>query len=153
EATNDKEWNDLVVLTEGAIGLSLDQKVLMHQTIGAIGALRVAHKDEWKPYCLRRGMRWRKEVKSQFQPPVMWVLSRMKAEIGENHTSKASMVAGCLDDIWEYEMAGIDGKTRETITPLTPDKIAEWLSEHGSYTTIYKRRRDRNKQPADKQEG
>jgi len=97
-------------------------------------------------------MKWAKEVKSPFQPPVMWVLSVMKKETGVNHTSKASMIAGCLDDIWEYEMAGIDGETGERIAPLTPDKIAEWLSAHGSYTTIYKRRRDRSKRPADKQE-
>jgi hypothetical protein len=68
EATNDKEWNDLAALAEGGGDLSLDQKDITHQTIAAIVALRHAHDgDEWKPYCLRRGMKWPKEVKSPFR--------------------------------------------------------------------------------------
>jgi hypothetical protein len=31
----------------------------------------------------------------------MWVLNRMKTATGENHTSKGSMIAGCLDEYWE----------------------------------------------------
>ncbi len=153
EATNDKEWSDLAALAEGGGDLSLDQKDMTHRTIAAIVALRIAHDgDEWKPYCVGRGMKWRKEAKSPFQPAVMWVLNRAKEKTGENHTSKASMIAGCIDDIWEYEVAGIDGDTNKPIDPLTPDKIAEWLSAHGSYTGIYGRRRGRNKEPADKRE-
>src|ERR1700746_2409554 len=50
EATNDKEWNDLAKLAEGGGDLSLDQKDIMHRTIAAIVALRLAHDgDEWKP--------------------------------------------------------------------------------------------------------
>jgi hypothetical protein len=153
EATNDKEWNDLVALAEGGGVLSLDQKDITHRTIAAIAALRIAHDDpEWKPYCVERGMKWPKEVRSPFRPAALWVLNKAKAKTGENHTSKASMIAGCIDDIWEYEMAGFDGETNERIDPLTPDDIAAWLDTHGGYTTIYKRRRDRNKEPADKQE-
>jgi hypothetical protein len=153
EATNDKEWNELAALAEGGGDLSLDWRNVTHRTIAAIVALRIAHDgDEWKPYCVGRGMKWPKEVKSSFQPPVMWVLNRAKAKTGENHTSKASMIAGCIDDIWEYEMAGINGETSEPIDRLKPDDITAWLDTHGGYTTIYKRRRDRNKEPADKQE-
>jgi hypothetical protein len=43
EATNDKEWNELVILAEGGTALSLDQKDMTHRTIAAIAALRVAH--------------------------------------------------------------------------------------------------------------
>jgi hypothetical protein len=56
EATNDQEWNDLARLAEGGGDVSLDQKGIMHQTIAAIVALRVAHDgDEWKPYCVGPG--------------------------------------------------------------------------------------------------
>lgn len=51
--------------------------------------------DGWKPYCEGRGMRWPKEVKSAFRPVVLWVLNQAKHKTGENHTSKASMIAGC----------------------------------------------------------
>jgi hypothetical protein len=152
EATNDKEWNDLTALAEGGGDLSLDQKDITHRTIAAIVALRIAHEDEWKPYCVRRGMKWPKEVKSPFRPAALWVLNQAKAKTGENHSSKASMIAGCIDDIWEYEMAGIDGDTNEPIDALPPDNIAAWLDTHGGYTTIYARRRGRNKEPADKRE-
>src|SRR3954447_8041238 len=64
EATNDKEWQDFVVLVEGSSALSLDQKDMMHRTIGAIAALRVDHQEDWKSYCESRGMKWRKEAKS-----------------------------------------------------------------------------------------
>jgi hypothetical protein len=153
EATNDKPWNDLVALAEGATALSLDQKDITHRTIAAIVVLRLVHKEEgWKPYCVGRGMKWPKEVKSSFRPAAMWVLNKAKAKTGENHTSKASMIAGCIDDIWEYERLGVNGETNEAIEPLTPDNVAAWLDAHGGYTTIYKRRRDRNKESADKHE-
>lgn len=97
ETTEDKEWDDVIALAEGSTSLSLDQKDLTHRTIAAIAALRVANEKHWKGYCLDKGVKWRKEVKSPFQPVVIWVLKRSKMKTGENHTSKASMIAGCLD--------------------------------------------------------
>jgi hypothetical protein len=140
EATNDKEWNDLVTLAEGASALSLDQKDVTHRTISAIAALRVAHEDDWKPYCERRGMKWRKEAKSAFQAAAMWVLNRMKAATGENHTSKASMIAGCLDEYWEMQRP----------KGMKPNDIARWLDDSGGYTTVYRDRLDRLRDPKDK---
>ena len=142
EATNDKEWNDLAMLAEGATALSLDQKDITHRTIAAIAALRVAHEEEWKPYCQGRGLKWPKEAKSAFRPVVMWVLNLAKDKTGENHTSKASMIAGCLDEYWEMERP--DG--------MKPDEIAAWLDKSGGYTTVYRDRLDRLRAPKDKAE-
>jgi len=139
EATNDKEWNDLAALTEGATVLSLDHKDITHRTIAAIAALRMAHEDDWKPYCESRGLKWRKEAKSPFQCAVMWVLNRIKTATGEN-TSKASMIAGCLDEYWEiHRPAG-----------FTPAEIAGWLDKMGGYTAVYRERLDRLRDPKDK---
>ena len=140
EATNDKEWSDLLLLAEGATALSLDQKDITHRTIAAIAALRMAHEDEWKPYCESRGMKWPKEAKSPFRPAVMWVLNQAKARTGENHTSKASMIAGCIDEYWEIERPN----------GMTPGKIPAWLDERGGYTKVYRDRLERLKEPKDK---
>ena len=142
EATNDKEWSDLLLLAEGATVLSLDHKDITHRTIAAIAALRIAHEDEyeWKSYCESRGMKWRKEAKSLFQCPVMWVLNRMKTATGENHTSKASMVAGAIDEYWEIERPN----------GMTTDEIPAWLDERGGYTKVYRDRLERLKEPKDK---
>src|SRR5438067_46745 len=43
EASNDKEWNDLAALAEGATALSLDQKDMAQRSIAALAALRAAH--------------------------------------------------------------------------------------------------------------
>jgi hypothetical protein len=140
EATNDKEWNDLVALAEGATAVSLDQKDLTHRTIAAIAALRIAHEDDWTPYCEGRGMRWRKEVKSPFRPAVMWVLNRIKAKAGEDHTTKASMIAGVLDEFWEiHRQKGM--KTAH---------IPVWLDDSGGYTKVYRDRLERQRDPKDK---
>jgi len=140
EATNDKEWNDLAALAEGGAALSLDQKDITHRTIAAIAAVRVAHEADWKPYCESRGMKWRKEAKSPFQCPVMWALNRMTKATGEKHTSKASMVAGCLDEYWE--IARPKG--------MKPDDIVAWLGKSGGYTTVYRDRLERLREPKDK---
>jgi hypothetical protein len=142
EATNDKEWDDLAALAEGATGLSLDQKDITHRTIEAIAALRIAHEEDWKPYCQSRDMKWRKEAKSAFRPVVMWVLNQAKEKTGENHTSKASMIAGCLDEYWEILRP--DG--------MRPDEIAAWLDKSGGYSTLYRGRLDRLRDPKDKAE-
>jgi hypothetical protein len=139
-ATNDKEWNDLVALAEGATAISLDQKDITHRAIGAIAALRVANEDDWKRYCERRGMKWRKEAKSAFQSAVMWVLNRLKTATGENHTSKASMIAGCLDEYWEIQRP----------LGMKPNEIAAWLGKMGGYTAVYRDRLDRLREPKDK---
>jgi hypothetical protein len=140
EATNDKEWNDLATLAEGATALSLDHKDITHRTIAAIAALRVAHEDEWKSYCESRGLKWRKEAKSPFQCAVMWVLNRMKTATGESHTAKASMIAGCLDEYWEIHRP----------TGIEPPEIAAWLDKMGGYTAVYRERLDRLRDPKDK---
>lgn len=140
EATNDKEWNDLATLAEGATALSLDHKDITHRTIAAIAALRVAHEDDWKSYCESRGLKWRKEAKSPFQCAVMWVLNRMKTATGESHTSKASMIAGCLDEYWEIHRS----------TGIEPSEIAAWLDKMGGYTAVYRERLDRLRDPKDK---
>jgi len=140
EATNDKEWNDLATLAEGATALSLDHKDITHRTIAAIAALRVAHEEDWKSYCESKGMKWRKEAKSPFQCPVMWVLNRMKTATGENHTSKGSMIAGCLDEYWEIHRS----------TGVKPADIAGWLDKMGGYTAVYRERLDRLRDPKDK---
>jgi hypothetical protein len=140
EATNDKEWADLVALAEGATALSLDQKDIAHRTLAAIAALRIAHENEWKLYCEERGMKWPKEVKSDFRPAVMWVLNQAKAKTGENHTAKASMMAGALDEYWEIE------RPKGT----RANQIPEWLDEQGGYTGVYRKRLERLKEPKDK---
>jgi hypothetical protein len=140
EATNDKEWNDLAALVEGATAISLDQRDITHRTIAAIAALRTSHEDDWKPYCESRGLKWRKEAKSPFQCAVMWVLNRMKAATGENHTSKASMIAGCLDEYWEIQRP----------LGMLPVEIAGWLDKMGGYTAVYRDRLDRLRAPKDK---
>ena len=140
EATNDKEWNDLATLAEGATALSLDHKDITHRTIAAIAALRVAHEDEWKSYCESRGLKWRKEANSPFQCAVMWVLNRMKTATGESHTAKASMIAGCLDEYWEIHRP----------TGVKPADLAGWLDKMGGYTAVYRERLDRLRDPKDK---
>jgi hypothetical protein len=140
EATNDKEWAELVALAEGATALSLDQKDITHRTIAAIVALRIAHEEEWKPYCESKGMKSLKEAKSPFRPAVMWVLNQAKARTGENHTSKASMVAGAVDEYWEIERPN----------GMKPDGIPDWLDERGGYTKVYRDRLERLKEPKDK---
>lgn len=142
EATNDKEWNDLATLAEGATALSLDQKDITHRTIAAIAALRIAHEEDWKPYCQSRGLKWPKEAKSAFRAVVMWVLNLAKAKTGENHTSKASMISGCLDEYWEMQRP----------CGMVPGEIAEWLDESGGYTTVCRDRLDRLRDPKDKAE-
>ena len=80
-----------------------------------------------------RGLKWRKEVKSPFQPVVIWVLKRSKMKTGENHTSKASMIAGCLDEFWDIKRP----------QGMKPDEIAAWLDADGGYTAVYRDRLDR----------
>jgi hypothetical protein len=137
EMTNDKEWNDLAALTEGGTALSLDQKDFTHRTIAAIAALRVKHEGHWKQYCEDRSLKWRKEAKSEFQCVVMWVLNRMKTATDENHTSKASMIAGCLDEYWEIQRS--EG--------MKPDEMVAWLNKMGGYTKVYRERLDRLREP------
>jgi hypothetical protein len=140
EGTDDNEWNALVALAETATTLSLDQKDITHRTIAAIAALRIAHEDDWKSYCQRRGMKWPKEAKSPFRPIVAWGLNLAKAQTGENHGSKASMIAGCLDEYWEVKRPG----------GMKPDDIPTWLSECGGYTKVYRDRLQRLREPKDK---
>lgn len=139
EASNDKEWNDLVALTKGATTLSLDQKDITHRTIAAIAALRVAHEDEWKSYCEQQGMKWRNEAKSPFQCVVKWHLDQKTKATGENHTSKASMIAGCLDEYWETHRPN----------GMKPADVAVWLDKMGGYTVVYRKRLDRSRDPKD----
>ena len=120
----------------------MDQKDLTHRTIGAIAALRVANEKHWKGYCLDKGVKWRKEVKSPFQPVVIWVLKRSKMKTGENQTSKASMIAGCLDEFWEIKRP----------QGMNPGDIAAWLDASGGYTAVYRDRLDRLRAPKDKAE-
>jgi hypothetical protein len=136
EVTEDREWDALLALAETATTLSLEQKDITHRTIAAIAALRLAHKDDWKPYCQRRGMKWQ-EAKSLFRPAVAWVLNLAKAKTGENHGSKASMVAGCIDEYWEIKRP----------SGMKPDEIPAWLSECGGYTKVYRDRLQRLREP------
>lgn len=133
EATEDKEWDNVVTLVEGATALSLDQKELTHRTIAAIAALREAHEHHWKYYCQDKGLKWRKEVKSPFQPVVIWVLKKSTMKTGEIHTSKASMVSGCLDEFWDIKRP----------QGMKTDDIAAWLDADGGYTAVYRDRLDR----------
>jgi hypothetical protein len=133
ETTEDKEWDKVIALTAGATSLCLDQKALTHQTIAAIAALRIANEKHWKGYCLDKGLKWRKEIKSHFQPVVMWVLKKTKTATGENHTSKASMIAGCLDEFWDIKRP----------QGMRPDEVAAWLDAAGGYTAVYRNRLDR----------
>jgi hypothetical protein len=133
EVTEDKEWDDVVTLVEGATALSLNQKELTHRTISVIAALRVAHEKHWKYYCQEKGATWRKEVKSPFQPVVIWVLKRSETQTGENHTSKASMIAGCLDEFWDIKRP----------QGMKPDEVAAWLDAAGGYTAVYRNRLQR----------
>lgn len=70
------------------------------------------------------------------------MLNLAKDKTGENHTSKASMIAGCLDEYWEMERP--DG--------MKPNEIAAWLDKSGGYTTVYRDRLDRRRVPKDKTE-
>ena len=140
EKTTDKEWDSLVLLIEGATSLLLDQKDLTHLTIAAIADLRAAHNDDWQAYCENRGIKWHKQIKSPFQPLVMWILKQAKERTGENHTSKASMIVGCLDEYWEIERPN----------GMTPGGIPEWLESKGGYSKVYRDRLERFKEPTDK---
>jgi hypothetical protein len=140
EVTEDREWDALLALAETATALSLDQKDITHRTIAAIAALRLALEDDWKSYCQRRGMKWPKEAKSPFRPIVAWVLNLAKAKTGENHGSKASMIAGCIDEYWEMKRP----------SGMKPDDIPTWLSECGGYTKVYRDRLQRLREPKDK---
>jgi hypothetical protein len=140
EATSDREWINLVVLAEGATALSLEQKDLTHRTIAAIAALRIAQEHDWRAYCENRGMRWCKEMKSPFRPVVIWVLNQAKAKTGEVQGSKASMIAGTLDEYWEIERPN----------GMTPDGILAWLDGAGGYSTLYRKRLKRLKETKDK---
>lgn len=140
EKTNDKEWDNLTALIEVQFSLTLDQQDLARWTMAAIAALRNAHDDDWKAYCENRGIKWRNQIKSPFQPLITWILKQAKARTGENHSSKASMIAGCLDEYWEIERP----------SGMTPDDIPAWLESKGGYTKVYRDRLERVREPKDK---
>ena len=92
EGTDDNEWNALVALAETATTLSLDQKDITHRTIAAIAALRIAHEDDWKSYCQRRGMKWPKEG----QKPVP-AYRRLGAKSGQGANRREPWLEGQHD--------------------------------------------------------